>query len=667
MKYTPIVFALFLTSTLAVAGGTRTLSVGTDKFKEGDFDGTSLDATGTLRAGWAHGSVAVNGPQGVFCTHRLPDGSLLLGTSPDGKVYRVQGKEVSLYAETGELAVTAFAADDSGRVYAATLPGGKILALGKSGAKPEVVATLKDMPNVFALLWSKGALVAGGGSPAKILRITPAGAITTLATLEDQSVVSLTQNANGTVFAGTSSKGRLYEVVSNGKARVLQDFAESELKELVAEPDGSLIVAANDYGSSGSSSLSSLADLGAETSAVKKALSSKRSGKGALYKVWPGGRSEKLMAHSDTTYVSLSAQGAGRYCVGTGSEGRVYCANTDHAVTLVADSAERQVSGLAFKAGVGAFVSSDPVVVHPFLSKAEEAPSWASRVLDAGGVAQFGRLSREATGVTFETRTGNSDGHDDGWSAWEKTQPGDLVASPPGRYLQVRAKWNEPSGSARDVRVYYTLPNGRAVVTQVLASLKGLETKGDTAPVHSTSAKLSWKVDNDDGDTVRYRVSTKREDYKTWTPLLRGEEWTTKTDAEWDTALVPDGRYRVRVEATDAAVNAPGVALSHEATSEAFIVDNTAPVISVLSVAGSKVEVTVSDALSLLVRAEVLVDGRSESALPLEPVDGMWDGLTETLRLNVGELTLPPGEHGLTVRVWDAAGNVTVRSAVARK
>ena len=351
MKSTPITLALWLFSSLAIAGGTRTLSVGAEKFKEGDFDGTSLDATGTLRAGWAYGSVAVNGPQGVFCTHRLPDGSLLLGTSPDGKVYRVQGKEVSFYAETGELAATAFAADDAGNVYVATLPGGKILRLGKSGAKPEVVATLKDMPNVFALLWSKGALVAGGGSPAKVIRITPAGAVSLLATIEDQSVVSLAQNAGGTLFAGTSSKGRLVEILGNGKARVLQDFAEGELKDLVMEPDGSILVSANDYGSSSSSSLSSLADLVTETSAVKKALTSKRLGKGALYKVWPGGRTEKVMAHSDTTYVSLSAQGDGRYCVGTGVDGRVYCANTDHAVTLIADSAERQVSGLAFKAG----------------------------------------------------------------------------------------------------------------------------------------------------------------------------------------------------------------------------------------------------------------------------------------------------------------------------
>lgn len=662
MNSTRLLLSLFLLSAPALAGGTRVLNVGTEKLKEGDFDGTSLDVVGSVRPGWSHVPVAVNGPQGVLRVHRMKDGALLLGTSPDGKIYRVKGKDVSLFAETGELAVTAFAEDDAGRVYAATLPGGKLLRLGAPGSKPELVASLKEVPNIFALQWSKGAFVAAGGAPAKIVRVTLSGQQTVLASPEDQSVVSLAASPDGRLFAGTSGKGKLFEVLAAGKARVLYDFTETEVKELIAESDGSLIVAANDYGSAAAPS-----ELGVESSAIKKVLSSKRTGKGALYKLWPTGRIEKLMAHSDTTYTALSAQGDGRYCVGSGAEGRVYCANADHAVTLLADSPERQVSGLAFRDGVGAFVSSDPVVVHEFQSSAQQAPTWSSRVLDAGGVARFGRLSKESEGVTLETRTGNTDAPDEGWSAWESLAGDGAVRSPAGRYLQIKARFEKATGYARELRVYYTLPNGRAVLTLVSASVRQAEPKSDVAPKHEASAKLSWKTDNDDGDAIRYRPSFKREELTTWTPLLRGDEWTAKSELEWDTSLVPDGRYRVRVQASDAAVNSPGAGLQHEATSEAFTVDNSAPVLSSFVVAGTSIALVAADALSPLVRCEVVVDGRSESAVPVEPSDGIWDSTRESLRFDTSELLVGAGEHAAVVRVWDAAGNVVTRSAVVRK
>lgn len=658
-QFSLLVSALSL-SVVAEAGGTRTLAVGTDKFKEGDFDGASLDASGTLRAGWATRSVAVNGPQGAFCSHRSKDGSLLIGSSPDGKIYRVQGKDVSLYAETGELAVTAFAEDDKGHVYASTLPGGKVFRL--DGKKAEVVATLKDTPNLFALIWSKGALYAAGGTMAKVYRVTPGGAATVAATLEDQSVVSLAAGPNGEIYAGTSNKGRLYKLDGNGGARVMHDFGEHELKSLVVQADGSVFVAANDYGGGG------VSDSGTDAPVIKKSSVGKsRPGKGALYRLWPNGRVEKLMAHSETTYMTLVPQGDGRFCVGAGADGRVYCANTDHAVTMVADTPERQVVGLNFQDGKGAFVTSDPVVVHELQGKGDEPPTWASRVLDAGGIARFGRLTREASGVIFETRSGNTDLPDTSWSAWEKSGSDGVIKSPPGRYLQLRVKWDQLSGTARDLRVYYSLPNGRAVVTLVTASVKAPESKSDTPPRHETSVKLSWKTDNDDNDPVRYRPSFKREGLSTWIPVLRGDEWTSKTELEWDTALVPEGRYRARVEVSDAASNAPGSALKHEATSETFVIDNTAPVITSLAVAGSRVSFTAADTTSLLLRADVLVDGRAESAMPLEPLDGLWDALEEKLSADVAELLTSPGEHSVTVRVWDAAGNVSVRDALIRK
>src|SRR5262249_20265931 len=91
----------------AGAVGTRTFQLDAlDDFKGGDFTGTSVASNGNLRAGLALGSTPVTDAQSVWSSVVLGDGTVLLGTGNDGKVFKVANGQVSVAATTGQMAAS---------------------------------------------------------------------------------------------------------------------------------------------------------------------------------------------------------------------------------------------------------------------------------------------------------------------------------------------------------------------------------------------------------------------------------------------------------------------------------------------------------------------------------------------------------------------------------
>src|ERR1700756_1987383 len=102
-----IVLAPLLIVRDAGAVGTRTFVLDTlEKMSGGDLKGVSVSSDGTVRAGFTLGSAPIPDATTIFAAVPLADGSTLLGTSPNGKVYKATGDTVSLFADTGALAVT---------------------------------------------------------------------------------------------------------------------------------------------------------------------------------------------------------------------------------------------------------------------------------------------------------------------------------------------------------------------------------------------------------------------------------------------------------------------------------------------------------------------------------------------------------------------------------
>src|SRR5687767_99583 len=145
-----LVCASLASTTHAAAVGTRTFVLDTlDKMSGGDLKGVAVSSDGAVRAGFTLGNAPIPDATASFSATTLADGSVLVGTSPNGKVYRVVGDAVSLYAETNALAVTSIVQTKNGTIYAATIPDGKVFRLSQGKADPFV--TIPDTSHVWAL------------------------------------------------------------------------------------------------------------------------------------------------------------------------------------------------------------------------------------------------------------------------------------------------------------------------------------------------------------------------------------------------------------------------------------------------------------------------------------------------------------------------------------
>lgn len=661
----------------AHAVGTRTFVLDTlDKMQGGDLKGVSVGSDGVVRAGFTLGSQPVQDASAVFAVAQLADGSTLIGTSPNGKVYRAVGETISLFAETNELAVTSIIQAKNGVVYAATMPDGKIFKL--SQGKADVFAKLEDVSHVWALAADKtgNGMYAATGPEGKVFHVEPSGTASVYFRTLETHLVSVAVAPNGDVYAGSSGKGQLYKITGPGRATVIGDLPGEEIKALAVANDGTLWAIANEYGELPEPPKRS---AGAAHNAPGPSPTSKgKPGKGQLHRFDATGRDERMMKNDDTHYMSLALDDKGHPYVGTGAEGRVYTVDDAHVVSLVADTDERSVGALIIGAGgkTGVIATSDPPVFHKILGKGGADAVWTSKILDATLRAHFGTISWRSTGpVEVSYRTGGTGVPDATWSGWSNPVSGTQPANQTARYIQVRARFSkDPNAALSEVTIPFQTENARAVITEVNAAAKTTITKepakgdvpasGGEPAKHDGTIKLSWKTDNPDSDQLRYRVFFKKEGQTQWIDALKPDEVLTKTELDWDTASLPEGKYRVRVEASDELSNPPEQVQKHQLESDVVLVDNTAPHIDQLAIAGRRLTAHVVDGTSPIARVELTIDGKQEWR-PLGAADGVFDTQDEHVNSDVSSL-VPPGAHIVVVRAFDTAGNSVTRDVEAK-
>jgi hypothetical protein len=661
----------------AGAVGTRTFLLDTlDDLKGGDLTGVSVDSNGNVRAGLTLGSTPITDAASVWSALVLPDGAVLLGTGNEGKIFKVSGGQVTLVATTGEMAVSALALAWNGDVIAGTFPEGKLFKLpkggGNGGPAPSFGTLEAGIEDIWGLAFDAKAkvLYAATGPSGKLFRVDQGGKGQVYFDSDEPHLVSVAVGDDGAVYAGSNGKALLYKLTGPGRSTVLYDFDHDDVKAIVPIKGGGLYAIANKYSESFSSPKRN--NSGPPTPTPAKA---GKPGKGVLMRFDKNGVAEKLLEDDETHYVSLATGDDGAPYVGTGAEGRVYTVSDNRVARLVVDTDERQV-GAVVMAGKRRFVAtSDPAVFREVKGQGGTEAVWTSKVLDAGMRATFGKLSWRSDGaLELSTRSGNTGTPDSTWSTWSNglTAPGD-VQSGAARYVQMRARWSRDQNAIlREVSLSFVTDNARAVVTSIEAASKaqrgsskgGVVSSGGEAPKPSSQVKVTWKVDNPDQDELRYRLSYRQEGQTTWRNALKPGEKLTKTEYDWETSTLPEGLYRLQVEATDEAANPPDRMTRHTLESATVLVDNTPPVFKSLSLQGRRMTGEIVDGLGPISRIEVAIAG-SDEWRPLFPTDGVFDEAAEPFDANLGTV-VPAGSHILAVRAYDSAGNAVTRDIEAR-
>jgi hypothetical protein len=674
-----LVVASTLPAAPAGAVGTRSFNLTSiDDFKGGDLAGVSVDATGTLRAGYNLGSVPIDASSAT--TAVVVGDAVLIGTGTDGKIFRVSagaGSKAELVATTGSWAVSSLVVGWNGDVFAGTLPDGKIFKIAASakGGAADTFVTLPGVEDIWSLAFDakRKALYAATGPEGKLFRIDQAGKAEVYFKSEDANLVSVAVGEDGTVYAGSSGKALLYKITGPGRGTVLYDFETEDVRLLAVAPaakGGALYAVANKYNDG------FVAPKRNRTGppAPQPTRGSGR-GKGLLMRFTKDGVHEALMDDDDAHFVSLALDDNGVPYVGTANDGRLYSVDDDHLERLVAHIDQRAVGAVSVSGKRRFIVGSDPVEFHEIKGVGGTDAVWTSKVLDAGLRATYGRLTWRSTGtIELSIRSGNTATPDATWSTWSPplATPG-VPKMEPGRFTQIRARWSRDAQALlRDVHLYFVTDNERAIVTTIDASQKssgrslrvGMQASGGEAPHANSSVKINWHVDNPDQDELRYRLFYRLESEAQWRPMLKPSEKLTSNDYAWDTGSLPEGTYRILVEASDELANPPDRVLKHSLASGPVLVDNTPPVFKSLELRGRRVLGEVVDGVGPIARIEVSVAGTDEWR-PIFPKDGVFDQAAEAFDADVSAI-VPAGPTLVAVRAYDAAGNMVSRNAEGR-
>jgi hypothetical protein len=176
---------------------------------------------------------------------------------------------------------------------------------------------------------------------------------------------------------------------------------------------------------------------------------------------------------------------------------------------------------------------------------------------------------------------------------------------------------------------------------------------------------FQWQAEDRNGDTLEYAIYYRGLNDHTFRLL---KDKVRDTFYTIDGATLADGRYVIKVVASDAPDNPIGQTLTGERLSEPIDIDNTPPVVKPVGqpqITQNIVRVlfNADDATGKIKRADASIDGTSW--VPVFPDDKIADSGHEsyTVEFPIGN----PGEHTVSIRVFDTSGNVGTMSLTFRR
>ncbi len=644
-------------------------------FAAGELTRAAAFSDGTVRASVDVRRLPLADTSVAWSLARAADGTAYIGTGNDGRIWRLRGDELAPFAETGQLVVSSLALTDDGTLYAGTLPEGRIFAVDTRATAPVTARPLAQpagAQHVWALRWDprRRTLFAGTGPEGKVFAVSPQGQAEVWLDAEPAHVMSLALEPGGPLYAGTSDGALVLKVTAAGRSEVLFDLPGTEVDALALR-DGTLAAVANEFPEP-PGAMAPPASPSPATSA-RPTPPRARAGKGKVFHLDPDGRAELVLSSDDGHFTSVELTADGTTYAGSGKDGRVLRVLPDHSTATWIDVDERQVLAIDLGGADPLFVTGDVAAVYRVAPGTPAQAEWTSKVLDAGVRARFGQLTFRGEGaLAVQTRSGNTERQDTTWSEWSATttSPGP-IRSPAARFLQIRARLGAPDALLRSVTAWYLPQNQRASVRDVAMAphRAGRDASAaDDVPAPSTQYRISWRVENPDGDRLRFRVAFRSEagapEQQVWREILRESDVHTRLEHTWETSGVPDGWYRLRVRATDEPANPAPYALEHTAESGPVLVDNHAPRLEPLTPSGTTLRGRAIDDASAIARLELSVDGGEWHLF--FPDDDLLDTQAESFTLDLTALALSPGTHVLAVRALDGGGNAASVDAVVR-
>jgi WD40 repeat protein len=635
-----------------------------------------------------------------------PDGALYAATVPGGKVYKLDAAATTKIDEPKSTVV----------FDASKLDGWKSNEAGAEKKAEDATADKSDIKSHY--IWdltfdSEGRLYIATGGPGAVYRVDtrkPGSKPEEFFKSDEQHIRSLAWDGKGNLIAGSDGSGLVYRINSAGKGYVLFEAPRREITSVAVGADGTIY--ASSVGDKSHNPLPPLPVQGigsititiVQPGSVQATNASTSVPEGTdVYALRDGQAAQKLWSSKDDIVYALAAQPSGLLAL-SGNRGHIFRIQSDGTYADVAHLEAQQGLSLTHGAGQELLIATGNTG-KLFTLGAAEKHEYASDVLDAGAMARFGHLEVEpgSSGYELWTRTGNVEQPVRGWSDWTPLKDG-AAASPAGRFLQWKAVLGD-HGVVAGVGVNYLPVNSAPVVDDVVvvpgarlnaqaqaatqqtvsinlpsASQGGVVVldAGSTGPIQAMKDKgaitVRWAAHDDNGDDLSFSLYMRGDGEHVWR-LLKDD--LTEKAYSFDATLIPDGGFQIKVVASDAPTHTPGEALKGEKVSDRFEVDTTPPVVTGL-VAGEEtspcaqaqcakpvqVAFEATDAASPIGHAEYSLDAGPWKFIA--PMGELSDAKNERYEFHLPAPSLEgkPGEHLLTVRVYDRYENAGVAKTV---
>jgi hypothetical protein len=664
-------------------------------------------------------ALAVDGQNNVYA-----------GTSPDGKVYKIapDGKPSEFFNPQAKY-IWALAVAPDGTLYVGTGDRGRIYRVSPAG-QGSLLFDTRQMHVMTLALGTDGALIAGSAPNGLLYRISPQGKAFVLYDAPLAEIHSVAIAPDGAILASAMAAGAPKPALGMGTGVGVAAGGPAAPMTITIQASGDSPKDKEDkqkFDKDKNKEAREAAEKAAAAAAAVTpplpAVDFATGTRSAIYRVAADHTVETLWSSRDeSAYDVLPSPGGALFS--TDERGRIYSVDDRKQVTLLVSTNEEETTRL-LRRGDHVLAATANLGKLFQLDTAPGADGWyESPVKDTRSISRWGKLHWRAqmeagAEIQFFVRSGNSPNPDPTWSEWAQTTPvksaggrpdlfDEQVDSPPARYVQWKANFKSSGGRSatlEEVSVAY-LPQNRAPIIQSVsvtpAAAAGRSRSADSAPaapgiggtepmvvvVDDTGASknitspaapvssepprsgaaqptitISWQAEDPDGDPLTFDVDIRGEGESRWR-LLKDDVRQSRYQPDPDT--LPDGKYQVRVVASDAEANPPGSARTAEQLSAPFLIDNTPPVVRVLkqerTAAAAEVRFEVADAASVLRRAEYSLD-----AGPWTPVyseDGIVDSRLETFLIRLDPLQ--PGEHVIVLRAYDMGNNAGMGKAVLK-
>jgi len=617
--------------------------------------------------------------------------------------------------------IFAMATDVSGRLLAG-ISGEKCRLCRFEADKMETIFEPNDAKYIFAITVDySGNIYLGTGPEGKIYGLNSLGKKAQLIDDSlDKNILSLTSGQDGYIYAGSDGRGLVYKInPRTKKSVVLYDSDQPEITALLLTPGSRADTQTKKSGEDGLYAAATSAKIvqtqtqfadqppssGRPESETEKGTKPSRSEggrklkiantqkpddskpgqaqppvrKGAkpeqasyIYKITEDGFVNDIFNEA-VIFFCLAEEG-GKLLVGTGNNAQLFSIDplAEQEAVIYEDERAAQVTAIAV-AGDNVYLgTANPAKLIKLSSGFASQGSYTSDLVDAGQPAKWGKLQLEADipqgcKVQVASRSGNvKDVNDPAFSDW--TEPVEIaepiqLECPLGRFCQYKLLLQSEDGSKspliREIAIASTVPNLAPKVTSVTV-------ERIAKPGKEGFFTISYNTEDDNGDKLIYKIDFRKVSRTNWVQL---KDELDAPNFEWDGRTVEDGRYEVRITASDERSNTTSTKLTGSRISDPVVVDNTGPVVKDITTSALKnngqyriFEIKVQDELSAIGKLEYTIDSNADW-IGTVPDDLVYDTTDENFTIKIdAKKDLPEGDHVLTIKVSDAVGNTTYKT-----